>query len=280
MGTPPVGLSVLAPREREIEAGAPMPASARQRVANALDYASDRNVTLGPLTGMWSSMSRTDAYVIQTLVSLRKQEHGATVRGHKIGMVAAENCRMLGMRDPTAGPIFAHQILPSGSRISTGTLIRPWLEAEVALLLGTDLVAPITAADVLGATRAVVPVLEILDTRLSWEIRSEDSIADLASSGRVLVGEPAPVPSAAALRRLAVTLEADGRVLRTGHADAIGGIAQSAARLVNELGSRGQDARAGQLLLTGSFCAATRLPRGANVRASFGALGDVLLRTV
>lgn len=257
-----------------------MPAAARQRVANALDYASDRNVTLGPITGMWSAMSLTDAYVIQTLVQLRKQDHGATVRGHKIGMVAAENCRMLGMRDPTAGPIFDHQLLPSGSRLSTGTLIRPWLEAEVALLLGRDLVAPVTAADVLGATRAVVPVLEILDTRLSWQIRSEDSIADLASSGRVLVGDAAPVPSAGALRGLTVSIEADGRVLRTGHAGAIGGIAQSAARLVNELGARNQDALAGQLLLTGSFCAATRLPRGATVHASFGALGHVHLRTV
>ena len=69
-------------------------------------------------------------------------------------------------------------------------LLKPRCEGEIAFLLRRDLKGPgVTVADVLAATEAVIPALEIVDSRIrDWKIKIQDTIADNAFSARVVLG--------------------------------------------------------------------------------------------
>src|SRR6185369_7489680 len=76
--------------------------------------------------------------------------------------------------------------------VAFDALIAPRGEAEIAFELAHPLRGPgVTAADVLAATRGVRPAIEVIDSRIEgWKIRLPDTIADMASSARVVVGRP------------------------------------------------------------------------------------------
>ncbi len=69
-------------------------------------------------------------------------------------------------------------------------LLQPRIEAEIAFVLAEELTAPeIGPADVLAATAALAPALEIVDSRIeSWNIDILDTIADNASAGLYTLG--------------------------------------------------------------------------------------------
>jgi len=58
----------------------------------------------------------------------------------------------------------------------------------------------VTIDDVMEATEAVAPALEIVDSRIAnWRITLADTIADNASSGVVVLGEWVPISQAPSL---------------------------------------------------------------------------------
>ncbi len=105
-----------------------------------------------------------------------------------------------------------------------GTVDRPRpappaeVEAEVALVLGTDLPhrAP-TVADLLRATAFALPALEIVDSRIAdWDITIVDTVADNASCGLyVLGGTPVPLDRVD-LRAVTMTLTKNGETVSEG----------------------------------------------------------------
>ncbi|CAN5803209.1 hypothetical protein BH23ACT10_BH23ACT10_07220 [soil metagenome] len=118
--------------------------------------------------------------------------------------------------------------LTDAMRIDDGVValdrfIHPKAEPEIAFLLGTDLVAPVTATDVRGATAAVAVCLEVVDSRyVGSRFGPLDNIADDSSAGAVVLGDPMALDDID-LRLLGVVVSVDGEVVDTAAGAAVYG---------------------------------------------------------
>ena len=128
---------------------------------------------------------------MQRLNLNRHLDQGAVLRGHKIGLTSAPMQELLGVNEPDFGYILDNMVLPDGAKVPITTFCAPRVEPEVAFLLRRPLQGPgVTVEDVLVATEAVAPALEIVDSRIAdWRITLADTIADNASSGAVVLGD-------------------------------------------------------------------------------------------
>src|SRR3546814_16675129 len=86
--------------------------------------------------------------------------------------------------------LFADMDVPEGEPIGLGRVIQPKVEAEIAIVVGRDLLQPdLTIAELIRAVEYVVPAIEVVDSRIAnWDIRILDTIADNASSGLFVLG--------------------------------------------------------------------------------------------
>ena len=77
-------------------------------------------------------------------------------------------------------------------------------------------------ADVLRATEFVMPSLEIIDSRIrNWKIKLVDTIADNASSARVVLGGRATSPRGLDIAGIEAVLTKNGNEVARGQAGAV-----------------------------------------------------------
>src|SRR5262249_54885679 len=146
-----------------------------------------------------------------------------------------------------------------GSEAPMTRLLQPRVEGEIAFLLKQELRGPgVTEAQVLAATEAVIPAIEIIDSRIrDWKIKLADTIADNASSGMFVLGDTRTPVGQIDLRLVGMVLEKNGELLGTGAgAAALGHPAASVAWLANKLGEFGLRLNAGEVILSGSLAVA------------------------
>jgi 2-keto-4-pentenoate hydratase len=99
----------------------------------------------------------------------------------------------------------------------------------------------VTTADALTAIAGVLPAIEIVDSRIAdWRIALADTIADNASSGRVVLGGRLTPVTALDLRLTGVLFFRNGVAVESGAgAAALGNPARCVAWLANRLGGLG-----------------------------------------
>jgi 2-keto-4-pentenoate hydratase len=222
-----------------------------------------------------------DAYHVQLSIIERKKSEGAIVVGMKAGVTSKVIQQMFGVNEPDYGHLLDYMMVHEGENIECSRLIQPKAEPEIAFVLAEDLSGPgVTAADVLSATKYVLPVLEIIDSRIAdWKIRLPDTVADNASCGRVVIGGNVRRIDAFDLRLVGVVLEKNGEVIATGAgAAALGNPANAVAWLANKLATLNQSLKANQLILPGSLTTAIPVSPGDHIRATFDHLGSVSIR--
>jgi 2-keto-4-pentenoate hydratase len=157
------------------------------------------------------------------------------------------------------------------------------VEPEIAFVLGRELRGPgVTREAVMEAAEYVTPALEIIDSRIrDWKITLPDTIADNASSARVVLGARRSRPGALDLGAAAMTLEKNGAVVERGLGSAVmGHPAQPVAWLANKLAEFGQTLAAGSVIIPGALCRAVEVGAGDSIVANFEGLGSVSVRFV
>ncbi len=165
-----------------------------------------------------------------------------------------------------------------GTPLLVSELVAPRIEPEISFVLGRPLRGPaVTVTDVLAATEFVVPALEVVDSRIKdWQITIIDTIADNASSARVVVGGNRTSLAEIDPRAIGVRLSAGGEVVETGASDAVlGNPARAVAWLANTLAPYDRGLEPGDLVMPGSCTRAIPLVPGTTVRADFDVLGPV-----
>ncbi|HEX9064200.1 MAG TPA: fumarylacetoacetate hydrolase family protein [Streptosporangiaceae bacterium] len=251
------------------------------RLGEALYNARRTGVPIEPLTDAHPGLSVTDAYRIQRDLVSRLLSDGDRVSGYKLGLTSGPMQRMLGVDSPDFAPVLASHVHADGAEIGVAGFIHPRVEAEIALVLGADLAGPdCTALDVAAAVSGAAAAIEIVDSRIAgWRIKLADTIADLASSGAIVLGS-AVVPLAGIDLRLAgMVFSRDGEVIATGAgAAALGSPLEATAWLVRTLAGLGESLRAGQFVMTGALHAAADIAAGQRYRADIDRLGPVSLR--
>lgn len=230
--------------------------------------------------------TRTEGYAIQACVpDLASQ----ALVGWKLAATSLAGQYHIGVSGPLAGRILASAAHRTGATVSLRGNHMMVAEAEFGFVMARDLpprAAAYSEADVLAAVGAVVPVIEVPNSRFPDFVQAGEAqlLADLACAGQFAVGDGTGAPwrdipfTEHAVR--GQVLRDGGTVLeRTGTGAAVLGDPRTAlAWLVNELSALGITLEAGQLVSTGTCIAPLPIQAGDEVRADFGILGQVSVR--
>jgi 2-keto-4-pentenoate hydratase len=234
-----------------------------------------------PLTGDHPGLTVEDAYAIQTANVERRLGAGRVIRGRKIGLTSRAMQQLLGVDEPDFGVLLDDMFVEDGAEVDLRTLLQPRVEAEIAFVLARDLAGPgLTTMDVLTSTAGILPAMEIVDSRIAqWRIQLADTVADNASSGRLVIGGRLTPVTAVDLRLIGMMFYRNGVPIDSGAgAAALGNPAYCVAWLVNKLGTLGSGLRAGDVVLPGALHRMVPVRPGDVFRAEFAHLGDVTVR--
>jgi len=182
-------------------------------------YRAEREKTvLRPFTEKYPKIEPAESYRIQLALIEMKKADGAKVVGKKIGLTSKAMQKMLNVDQPDYGHILESMVLQDGVVFRVGELIQPKIEPEIAFILDREIKGPgVTPILVLAATRFVVPALEIIDSRIEgWKIKLCDTIADNASSARVVLGSSPKRVDERDLKLVGMILEKNGDIVQTG----------------------------------------------------------------
>jgi 2-keto-4-pentenoate hydratase len=233
--------------------------------------------TLAPLTSTYDGLTVDDAYDIQQVQIQRRVAGGASVIGYKVGLTSAAMQQQMGVYEPDFGHLLSDMLVPADAPVEAGRFRQPRAEPEIALVLGQELAGPgLSVADVMTATRYVLPAIEIIDSRITdWKISLVDTVADNASSGGLVLGQ-SPVPVGARDLALAgCVFRHNGRIAGTGAGAAVLGSPWYAATwLATALIRRGARLAAGSIILTGSITASVPVVAGDAVTVTIDGLGS------
>lgn len=252
-------------------------------LAAGLYEARRTRVPVPPLTDADPDLTLEDGYLVQQGVVRRYLDDGDRVVGYKLGLTSHPMQQLLGVDSPDFAPVMASHVLTDGAAVEAAAYLAPRLEAEIALVLGAELSGPdCTPLDVLRATDAVVAALELVDSRVAdWRIKLADTVADMASSGAIVLGSRGVPVADVDLGVLGMVFTRGGEVVATGAgAAALGNPAAAVAWLVRTLHPFGAVLPAGSVVMTGALHAAVPITAGESYRAEFDRLGSVTVRIV
>jgi 2-keto-4-pentenoate hydratase len=210
--------------------------------------------SIAPLSETYTDLDVARAYSVQRRNLARHLAEGALLRGHKIGLTSAPMQTLLGVNEPDFGYVLDNMVLADGTAVPRSAFCAPRVEPEVAFLLRAPLRGPgVTIAEVMAATEAVAPALEIVDSRIAdWRITLADTVADNASSGAVVLGEWVPIMDAPPLPDTTAALVVNDMLVETSQGTAVmGDPAAAVAWLANAVAGYGTAIEAGQFVMSG-----------------------------
>ncbi|RJO71254.1 2-keto-4-pentenoate hydratase [Nocardia panacis] len=253
----------------------------RTELAGALARAERARIPIDPLIAGYPDIDVVDAYEIQLINIGRRVAAGARVVGHKVGLSSAAMQAMMGVDEPDYGHLLAEMEVREDIPVEAGRYLYPRVEVEVGFLLGADLPgADCTEADVLAATVAYAPAIELIDSRIKdWNIGLCDTISDNASSAGYVLGAARVAPSALDSKGIDAVLTRNGEVVAEGRSDAVlGDPVIAVAWLARKVSGFGVRLRAGDIVLPGSCTRAIDARPGDAFHAEFAGLGSVRLQ--
>jgi len=252
----------------------------RAELAAELAEAERGKVPMTPLTDRYAELDMVDAYEIQLLNIRARVAAGARVVGHKVGLSSEAMQKMMGVDEPDYGHLLDDMEVFEDRAVPAGKFLYPRVEVEVGFILADDLPGEgCTEDDVLAATAAFAPSIELIDTRITdWKIKLGDTIADNASSAGWVLGTDRVSPKDIDVKNIDAVLTRNGEVVAEGRSDAVLGNPVTAvawlARKVDQFGVR---LRAGDIVLPGSCTRAIDARPGDDFVADFLGLGSVRL---
>lgn len=254
--------------------------AARAELAADLAEAERTRVPMSPLIVAYPDIDVVDAYEIQLINIRQRIAEGAVVVGHKVGLSSEAMQKMMGVDEPDYGHLLADMEVFEDVPVVAAKYLFPRVEVEVGFLLAEDLQgAGCTEDDVLAATAAFAPSIELIDTRIrDWKIALCDTIADNASSAGYVLGPARVSPKDVDITAIDAVLTRNGDVVAEGRSDAVlGNPVTAVAWLARKVDSFGVRLRAGDIVLPGSCTRAIDARPGDEFVADFAGLGSVRL---
>jgi 2-keto-4-pentenoate hydratase len=252
----------------------------RDELAADLAQAERSGEPIAPLTAAYPEIDVVDAYEIQLINIRQRVAEGARVLGHKVGLSSLAIQQMMGVDEPDYGHLLDEMQLFEDTPVKANRFLYPRVEVEVGFVLNSDLPgADCTEADVLAATEALVPSIELIDTRITdWKIALCDTIADNASSAGFVLGEARVAPRDIDIKGIDAVLRRNGEVVAEGRTDAVlGNPVTAVAWLARKVDGFGVRLRKGDVVLPGSCTRAIDAHPGDDFVADFAGLGSVRL---
>lgn len=217
--------------------------------------------------------SADDAYAIQDAVVRRLGAAG----GWKVGARTPQ-------AEPNRAPMLASLMTASPAVLPGDAFSMRGIEAEVAVRLGRDLPARDAAYgrdEVLDAIDALMPALEVVDTRFADRSAAAplSQLADFQSNGWFVYGAPVADWRHLDLTTLPVRLTIDGEErLAVRGGNTAGDPLALVVWLAGALSRRGSGLTAGTIVTTGTYTGLIPVGPAASVAAELDGLGRVELR--
>src|ERR1700751_192835 len=252
----------------------------RDELAADLAQAERSREPIAPLTAAYPDIDVVDAYEIQLINIRQRVAEGARVLGHKVGLSSKAMQQVMWVDEPDYGHLLDEMQVFEDTPVNSGRYLLPRVEVEVGFILAADLPgAGCTEDAVLAATEALVPSIELIDTRITdWKIALCDTIADNASSAGFVLGAARLAPTDIDITAIDAVLTRNGEVVAKGRSDAgLGKPVTAVAVLARRVESFGVRLRAGDVVLPGSCTRAIDARPGDNFVAEFVGLGSVRL---
>jgi 2-keto-4-pentenoate hydratase len=257
---------------------APAESAVLEQAAAILRQAQESRTPVEPLTSMFADLTVADAWQIQTINRELALSSGRTIMGYKCGLTSAAMQQQMGVDEPDFGVLLDDMQVADGGQMLMRRFLQPRVEAEIILVLDRDLGSGTTLDDVLAATAHARPSLEIIDSRIKdWRLSLIDTVADNASSGAFVMGDPVGIDGLDLTAIEAVVTINGVETARGFGAAALGHPAAAAAWLANRLGDFGLVLEAGSVVMTGSLHASVPVSSGDVVVAEFAGLGSTSL---
>ena len=237
-----------------------------------------RSGQIPPISARVDPQDGAAAYAIQAINTRFWQGERRCIVGRKVGLTAKAVQAQLGVDQPDHGVLFDDMRLDDGAVLHADRVLQPKAEAEVAIVLATDITSEeATAQTVMDAAEYAVAAIEIVDSRIAnWEIGFADTVADNGSSAFFVLGRQPKSLEGLDLFSCGMVLEVNDQVVSFGAGAAcLGHPLNAAAWLAGTLARAGDPLRAGDIVLTGALGPMVTLNRGDRVRAVIGGLGQV-----
>jgi 2-keto-4-pentenoate hydratase len=231
-----------------------------------------------PLRDLIEPNDGDGAYAIQAINTRHWRENGRKIVGRKVGLTAKAVQQQLGVSQPDFGILFEDMRVANGGAAEIAKFLQPKAEAEIALVLKSDLpegsaIDQETLAACVGEVRAAI---EIVDSRIDdWKITFADTVSDNGSSAAFVLSDDALPLDGVDLYSCGMVLEQNGRIASIGAGAACLGHPLAAATwLANTLQAQGDRLRAGDIILTGALGPMVALQPGDHIRAIVGGIGE------
>ncbi|TFD52287.1 hypothetical protein E3T55_06705 [Cryobacterium frigoriphilum] len=256
-------------------------------VAALADALCDAEATLRPIVALTHdhpNLSVDDAYAIAQINTARKLAAGRTIVGRKVGLTSLAMQQQLGVDQPDYGAITDDMLVRAPATLDLSVFISPRVEGEFAFRLGRDVPAGrYTLAQLRDLVDEVHLSMEVIDSRIAdWKIKLADTVADNASSARLVVGQgmKATPELLDALPETVLTLERNADVVAQGAGrEVLGDPLLGALWVVNRLGELGEDLAAGEIILAGAVHASVPLEAGVSWSVSAPGFSSATITT-
>lgn len=220
-----------------------------------------------------------DAYLVRRKLVDHLIAAGGRPKGHKIGFTAEAMQKMYEMTGPDFGILLDNMFTPEHQPVRVSHLSDTRAEPELAFELARPLEGRVTIADALAATARIWPAIEVIDSRVgAMKARANDSLADNAGAGWVILGSKSLSPAELDVTTLTLSMEVDGFAQSAPATDVMGHPAAPLAFLagkLDELRGLGGHLKAGDIVITGAPVRSVEVKAGSRLHADFGLLGTI-----
>lgn len=255
-----------------------MSSSQVDKAAEVLRNSYDTKTVCSPIRELIGDENINDAYRVQRINAVLREERGSRPVGAKIGLTSEVVQKQLGVDQPDYGVLFDDMRIPAGGTVAWNALMQPKGEVEIAFILSKDLAShDPTEEEVINAIDHGVVSIEIAGSRVKdWNIRITDTIADNASASHFILGSERISLNEIDLTGCAMEMKRNGQVVSSGTGSACLGSPLNAVRwLAKVLTEQGNPLRAGDIVLSGALGPMVDLRPGDHIEAYIEGMGTV-----
>ncbi len=261
-----------------------MTPQASQRAAQLLWEHWQQTTRMQALPEDCRPLSRTEGYAIQAYLAACS---GHPVVGWKIAATTLSGQKHINVAGPIAGRLLQHKVLAPGAAIPLGDNHMRVAEAELVFRFARTLparAAPYAEAEVMAAIDAVLPGIEVPDSRFEdfCVVGEAQLIAENACAAWFVLGEEALTQGHHLdLKSHAVRVYRNGTRAGEGTGAMVLGDPKIAlVWIANELSALGLGLQAGDIVTTGTVVTPVRVEPGDAIRCDFGVLGELHARFI
>lgn len=251
--------------------------------AAALRSARKNKISIGKISEQYGVLSLDDAYAVAQINVQMRIQSGEKVVGKKVGLTSKVVQKQLGVDQPDYGILFADMEYLNGDLVPSSQLIQPKVEAEIAFVVGRDLVTEKPSySEFLASIDYAIPALEIVDSAIeNWQITLADTVADNASCGLYVLGSQPISIGMLQLEKVDMQMTVNEETVSQGKGAAcLGHPLRAAYWLACTMAARGEGLKAGEVILSGALGPMVPIQQGDEVKADLAELGTISFKLV